>query len=216
VHPYNWHWFWRWGTGEALNNGTHEVDVARWGIGQSFPSRVVASGGRYAFNDDWEFPDTMVVTYEFEDGRTFTWESRSCNNLPIEGDGRGNIFYGEKGSMIVIGNGYKIYSNDNPVKLIKEVKPAEPAASSTNAASPDANLDGVHIANFLESVRTGKANSSPIAEGRKSVLMCQLGNIAWKTGRALNIDQRNGHIVGDPDAMRLWGRDYEPGWEPTV
>ena len=74
----------------------------------------------------------------------------------------------------------------------------------------------VHIANFLEAVRTGKPHSSPIAEGRKSVLMCQLGNIAWQTGRVLDIDQRNGHIVGDPDAMRLWGREYERGWEVNV
>lgn len=216
VHPYNWHWFWHWGTGEALNNGTHEIDVARWGMGQNFPSRVVASGGRYHFNDDWEFPDTMVLTFDFEDGRTMTWESRSCNVHPIEGDGRGNLFYGEKGTMLVIGNGYKIYSNDNPVKLLKEVKPSAPAANSTNAASPDANLDGVHIANFLNAVRTGKPHSSPIAEGHKSVLMCQLGNIAWQTGRVLNIDQRNGHIIGDNEAMRMWSREYERGWEVTV
>ena len=61
-HPYNWHWFRRWGTGEALNNGTHELDVMRWGLGVDYPTRVVASGGRYAYRDDWQFPDTMVLT----------------------------------------------------------------------------------------------------------------------------------------------------------
>lgn len=217
VHPYNWHWFWHWGTGEALNNGTHEIDVARWGMGAEYPVRVVASGGRYHFADDWEFPDTMVVTYDFEDGRTLTWESRSCNITPIEGDGRGNIFYGEKGTMIIIGNGYKIISNENPAKIIKEVTHvSNTAASSTNVASPAADLDGVHIKNFLDSIRNGQLNNSPIWEGHKSVLMCQLGNIAWKTGRVLNIDQRNGHIIGDREAMELWKREYEPGWEMTV
>lgn len=217
IHPYNWHWFWHWGTGEALNNGTHEIDVARWGMGAEYPVRVVASGGRYHFTDDWEFPDTMVVTYDFEDGRTLTWESRSCNITPIEGDGRGNIFYGEKGTMIVIGNGYKIISNENPAKIIKEVTHvSNTTASSTNVASPAADLDGVHIKNFLDSIRNGQLNNSPIWEGHKSVLMCQLGNIAWKTGRILNIDQRNGHIIGDREAMELWKREYEPGWEMSV
>jgi hypothetical protein len=89
-------------------------------------------------------------------------------------------------------------------------------ASSTDTTSPDANLDGVHIKNFLDSIRNGTPNSSPIEEGHKSVLMCQLANIAWKTGRVLHIDQRNGHIIGDNDAMKLWGRSYEPGWEMVV
>ena len=161
VHPYNWHWFWHWGTGEALNNGTHEIDVARWGMGVEYPVRVVASGGRYHFADDWEFPDTMVVTYDFEDGRTVTWESRSCNTTPIEGDGRGNIFHGEKGTMIVIGNGYKIISNENPGKVVEEVKHINNmAASSTNTASPAADLDGVHINNFLDCIRNGQLSTN--------------------------------------------------------
>jgi predicted dehydrogenase len=213
IHPYNWHWFWRWGTGEALNNGTHEIDVARWGMGQDFPSRVVASGGRYHYKDDWEFPDTMVLTFEFEDGGLITWESRSCNPYRIEDDGRGNIFHGTEGTCVVKGNGYKVYDLEN--KLVKEVS-GDTLVDSTNTASPAANLDGLHIANFLTSIREGTPNSSPIKEGHKSVLMCQLGNIAWRTGRVLNIDQRNGHIIGDPEAMKLWNREYADGWEPAV
>ncbi|MEY3369162.1 MAG: hypothetical protein RI973_2317 [Bacteroidota bacterium] len=217
VHPYNWHWFWHWGTGEALNNGTHELDVARWGMGAGLPTRVVATGGRYHFTDDWEFPDTMVITCEFASGQVITWEGRSCNNAPVEGDGRGNIFYGEKGTMIVIGNGYKVLSNDSPTKVIKEVRPnSNPAASSTNTASPAADLDGVHVADFLNSIRNGKLNSSPISEGHKSVLLCQLGNIAWKTGRILNVDPGTGRIIGDDEAMKLWGRTYQKGWEPML
>jgi predicted dehydrogenase len=55
VQPYNWHWFKTWGTGETLNNGTHEIDVCRWALGVDYPKRVTASGGRYAFKDDWQF-----------------------------------------------------------------------------------------------------------------------------------------------------------------
>jgi len=73
IHPYNWHWFWHWGTGETLNNGTHEVDVCRWALGVDFPKRVTASGGRYHFADDWEFYDTLVTSYEY-DGKMITWE----------------------------------------------------------------------------------------------------------------------------------------------
>src|SRR6516225_6312083 len=47
IHPYNWHWFWNYGTGETLNNGTHEVDVCRWALAVDFPKRVTSSGGRY-------------------------------------------------------------------------------------------------------------------------------------------------------------------------
>lgn len=216
VHPYNWHWFWNWGTGEANNNGTHEIDVMRWGMGVDYPSRVVASGGRYHYKDDWQCPDTMVLSFDFEDGRTCTWEQRSCNAYQIEGDGRGVIFYGEKGTMVVVGNGYTIYDNNIPNKVIKSVIPEKTTNDSTNIASPNATLDGVHIDNFLNGIRTGNPVSSPIDEGHKSILMCHLGNIAWRTGRVLHIDQRNGHIIGDPEAMEYWSRKYEPGWDPIV
>lgn len=67
VH-YNWHWFWHWGTGEALNNGTHMVDLMRWGLEVDYPFRVSSNGGRYRYNDDWETPDTQVITMDFKEG----------------------------------------------------------------------------------------------------------------------------------------------------
>ncbi len=64
VH-YNWHWFWHWGTGEACNNGTHEIDCCRWFLGVDYPTKVTSAGGRYAFKDDWQTPDTQVAGFEF-------------------------------------------------------------------------------------------------------------------------------------------------------
>ena len=88
--------------------------------------------------------------------------------------------------------------------------------NSTDTAAPNKRLTGFHIANFLDGIRTGRPVSSPMGESHRSILLGHLGNIAWYTGRILDIDQRNGHIVGDRQAMAFWDRDYEPGWAPQV
>jgi len=77
-------------------------------------------------------------------------------------------------------------------------------------------LDGVHIANFLDCIRLSKRPNADVEIGFKSTLWVQLGNIAQRIGHTLNIDQANGHIVGDDKAMELWSRQYQPGWEPKV
>src|SRR6058998_2914709 len=84
VIHYNWHWFHRWGTGEICNNGTHEIDVARWALGVNYPTRVTSVGGRYHFADDWEFPDTQEAGFEFEGQRAIVWHGLSCNPFPTQ------------------------------------------------------------------------------------------------------------------------------------
>lgn len=211
---YNWHWFWNWGTGEALNNGTHEIDVMRWGLGVDYPTRVTSAGGRYAYEDDWETPDTQVITMDFPGRISIEWEGRSCNSYPIQGSGRGAIFYGDKGTIVTTGdNGYTIYDTDN--QIVKEVKD-EVKTNTLDPAGPGDRLDAFHINNFLECVRSGKRPNGDIEIGHKSVLLCQLGNIAQRTGKVLNCDQNNGHIMDDKEAMQLWSREYENGWAPTV
>ena len=103
LHPYNWHWFWHWGTGEMLNNGTHMIDLMRWGMQLDYPIKVSSTGGRYHYQDDWETPDTQTVSYEFEEGKNMLWESRSCNGHPILGSAVGVCFTGTKGSMVIPG-----------------------------------------------------------------------------------------------------------------
>jgi predicted dehydrogenase len=211
VH-YNWHWFWHWGTGEALNNGTHEMDVMRWGLGVDYPTKVVSAGGRFAFQDDWETPDTQTITFEFGNNTAMTWEGRSCNDFDEQSSGRGVIFYGEKGTMVIPGgDDYKIYELGN--KLIKEVKTDIQKADAVNTMGMGERLDSIHLLNFVEAVR-GKAKlTAPISEGHKSTLLPQLGNIAYRTGRTLYCDPANGHIKNDSEATKLWSREYEKGWE---
>ena len=212
VIHYNWHWFRRWGTGEICNNGTHEIDVCRWALGVDTCVRVTSTGGRYHFSDDWEFPDTQEACFEFPDGRAIIWQGQSCNGLEVYGRSRGTAILGTTGSVVFDRDGYAVYDLKN--KLVKQaVAPQQVDGLDTSA---DDDMTGRHIANFLDAIRTGAALRQPIAEGAKSVLLCHLGNIAQTTGRALRIDPASSRIVGDEAAMKLWHREYAPGWAPVV
>jgi predicted dehydrogenase len=213
---YNWHWFWNYGTGEALNNGTHEVDVARWGLGVDYPIRVTSVGGRYHYQDDWQTPDTQIITMDFPGRVSLMWENRSSNGRAIEGLDRGIIFYGEKGSLDTGGDSYKVYDNDG--KLINNVKSVivEAPIDGRNTASPSLGMDSLHMADFLDAIRNHRKPNCDVELGHKSIVGMQLGNIAWRLGRDLKLDPKNGHIIGDPEAQKLWGRTYEKGWEPKI
>ncbi|OIN60864.1 Gfo/Idh/MocA family oxidoreductase [Arsenicibacter rosenii] len=214
VIHYNWHWFWHWGTGEALNNGTHMLDLMRWGMQAEYPTRVSSSGGRYRYQDDWEAPDTQVINLEFPDNRFMTWEGRSCNSRNVEGSSVGVSFYGEKGTLEYGGgNAYKIYDLDN--KLIKDVKndlPIDPR----NKMDPSQALDATHFQNFISAIKSGTPLASDILSGHQSTLLCQLGNIALRSESILDIDPKTGRIKNNKAAQKFWTRDYEKGWEPTV
>jgi predicted dehydrogenase len=214
VH-YNWHWFWTWGTGEAGNNAVHTMDLCRWGLGVDYPTRVTSSGGRYHFKgDDWETPDTQVITLEFPGGKTMTWEGLSCTSRGVKDSGVGTTFHGEGGAMVLGGsNGYTIV--DRKGQEVKKVAP-KPEEEKIDTVGPAASLDSSHFANFVEAIRAGKPLASEIEEGHKSTLLSLLGNIAQRTGRTLRCDPKNGHILGDAQAMALWGREYHKGWLPSV
>ncbi len=213
VH-YNWHWFWHWGTAETANNGTHEIDMCRWFLDADFPTKVTSSGGRYAFKDDWQTPDTQIASFEFGKDKSITWEGRSCNIFPVEGAGRGFAIYGDKGTLINYGNDdYKILDYDN--KVVKEVK-SDAKNDPTNPVSASGNLDLYHFDNFVRAVKGEVKLNSPIDEGHKTVLLCHLANIAQRTGRTLHCDPKNGHILNDAAAMKFWKREYQKGWEPRL
>ena len=213
VH-YNWHWFWHWGTGEALNNGTHMVDLMRWGLGTDFPSKVNSAGGRYRYKDDWQTPDTQVISMEFGNNTALTWEGRSCNPHSVEGASVGVTFFGEKGTMVTQGgNDYTIFGLDD--KVIKSVK-SDVKVDTSNLMNPGEKLDSLHLQNFLDGITKNIALNSGIIAGHKSTLLVQLGNISQRVGRSLIIDPKDGHILNDHAAMKLWSREYEKGWEMTL
>lgn len=200
---YNWWWHWHWGGGELLANGIHFIDLAMLGLNVQYPSRVTSSGGRYHWRDDQETPDTHLVTYDFSGEKSILWEQRSCNPRRIEDSATGVSYHGDQGTLVLYGNGYVLYNNDNEV-----VRSAEPIA--------DYNINTAHISNFIESIRGDARANSEISDSNIGVHNCHLGNIAYRTGRVINCDTNNGRIIDDSQAMKYWHREYEPGWEPTV
>jgi hypothetical protein len=128
------------------------------------------------------------------------------------GRDRGAAILGTAGTVLVDRDGYEIYD-------LKGNKTSEfrtgAATSSSDLLGRDSMTDA-HFANFIAAIRTGETLHAPIADGNVAVTMLQLSNIAWKTGRVLNLDSRNGQIQNDPEAMKMWTRKYENGWEPRV
>ena len=211
LHPYNWHWFRIYGTGETLNNGTHEVDVCRWALGVEYPNRVNASGGRYQFKDDWQFYDTLVTNFVYDD-KLITWEGKSCQGMKYYNRDRGSTIMGTTGTVLVDRDGYEIY--DLAGKKTDEFKTGK-TTSSADLVGSDSMTDA-HFANFIAGIRSGQKLNAPVALGNIDVTMLQLSNIAWEVGRELKLDAKSGHILGDPEAMKMWSREYEKGWEPHI
>ncbi len=199
VH-YNWHWNWHWGNGELGNNGIHSLDVARWGMDLTFPTRVTAAGGKYRHQDDQQTPDTMMVTYDFPEGKTITWEGLSWSALGPRDTGFGITFHGTEGSMVILDAGY----------LTLDLRNRE-TGKGTGAGG-----DADHLADFLGCIRSGARPRADVEEAHRSTLLCHLGNIAYRTESVLKIDPSDGHILDHTAAQNLWGREYDKNWQPQV
>ena len=211
VQPYNWHWFRIWGTGETLNNGTHEIDVCRWALGVDLPKRITASGGRYAFKDDWQFYDTLTTSFEYDDA-IINWDCKCCNGARTYNRDRGSLIVGTTGSVVVDRDGYEIY--DLHGKKTDEFKTGK-ATSSADFTGRDSMTDA-HFGNFIAAIRTGEKLNQPVSSGNVAVTMLQLSNIAWEVSRELKLDPANGKILDDKEAMKGWDREYEKGWAPHL
>jgi predicted dehydrogenase len=200
---YNWHWWYDFGTGDMGNDGAHELDIARWGLGvDAHPTRIMSSGGKLYFDDDQQFPDTQTAVFDYQGAGTFgqrrqlTFEMRIWStNYPHNVD-TGCEFYGTRGQMMFSKRG-KIQVRGEDNKPIARRLP-EPATSSV----------ADHVANFVAGIREGKPLHAPIAEGALSAALCQFGNVAARVGRTLHFDPATQRFVKDDEATGLLGRTY--------
>ncbi len=172
---------------------------------------MTASGGRYQFKDDWQFYDTLITSFEYDDA-LISWEGKSCQGMKFYGRDRGSAIMGTTGTVLIDRDGYEIYD-------LKGTKTSEYRVGSTTSSSDLIGADSMtdaHFANFIAGIRNGEKLNAPVVVGNVAVTMLQLSNIAWEVNRELHLDTKDARIVNDPGAMELWGREYEKGWAPKV
>lgn len=196
---YDWHWFWDYGNGDIGNQGVHEMDMARWGLGVTLPKRVQSMGGHVMFDDNQETPNVQIATFEFpETGKLMQFEVRHwiTNHEGSFGTGPQNevgvIFYGSEGYMTVQYFGYQTFLGQK----------REPGPSGKGA--------GNEWATFIQGVRQRKreALGVDIEEGHLSSVLCHLANLAYRTGRTLEFDPASERFLGDDKANALLTREY--------
>ena len=210
---YNWHWYgWDYGTAEAGNNGTHELDVARWALQVDYPTRVdVEAAKRHFFDDGWEMYDTMAATFRFAGDKVIMWDGKSRDGYDTYGGGRGTIIYGSDGAVFVDRGKYILY--DRKGKKVKDNKSTSNEAGTALGGGGD--MTTAHVQNFFKTIRGKDKLNSPINEGAISQAMVHYANVAYRVGKGYDIDDASGRMY-DRDAMKLWKREYAPGWEPTI
>jgi len=202
---YNWHWFWDTGNGDIGNQGVHEMDICRWGLGEAgFPEAVTSTGGKFIWDDDQETPNTQHAAFDFA-GREITFEVRNLptgseGELPIPGPSIvGNIFFGSEGFMAVHPEGFQVYLGDKREKTM-DVKYSEPRVWDYFP----------HMTNFLEAVqkRDHMHLNADIAIGAASAAFCHLANTSYRLGRRLRVDPKAERFAGDLEANRMLTRNY--------
>ncbi len=199
-----WRWWRAFGTGDMGNDGVHDLDIARWGLGvTTHPKRIAALGGKYFFDDDQQFPDTQNVLFEYapsaEDGRPrqLIFEQRIWAPYFEQGYENGNAFYGTNGFMLLGKHGgWKLIGPRN--KLREQM-----------SGSPDLRA---HHDDFFRSIREGGTPNADIEIGHLSSSLCHLGNIATRIGRVLEFDPKHEQIADDVEANAMLSREYRKHW----
>lgn len=194
-----WRFWQNFGCGDIGNDGVHEIDIARWGLGvDRHPDRAAGLGGKYSFDDDQQFPDTQYCIYEWSTPETLgtkqlVFEQRDWSPYVQESHENGNAFYGTQG-MLVLGKnrGWKLYGERN--RLIEEA-----------SGSADVSL---HHDDFLARIIAGGRPNADIEEGHRSAALVHLGNIACRFARTLNVDPAAERIIDDVEADAALRREY--------
>ena len=205
VH-YDWHWIWAYGNGDVGNQGIHQMDVARWFLGEpGLPRHTLSVGGRLGYDDDGETPNTQVIVHDYA-AAPLIFEvrglpSRSAGKMSegtvamdrYRGVAIGNVI-DCAGGYLVTGSYFTAQAYDPEGRLIKEFK------------GEDRNL-----ANFIAVVRSRKCADlhSPIGEGHVSSALCHLGNISHRLGRSVPPGELREKISGNPALAESCGRMTE-------
>ena len=207
---YNWHWHWDYGDGDTGNQGPHQFDIARWGLGKNeHPVTIRSVGGYYGPPSSQETPTLQTTVYEYADGRTLEFATRGGHTGDEGGERIGNLFYGTEGWVSIDGDGrrWQSYLGWKEEKGPGSDLPPEKGGSDplvlTSTESP-------HYQNFIDAVRGGdsKVLACDIREGHLSATLPHLANISYRVGRALTFDGKTETFVGDAEADRLLTREY--------
>lgn len=194
-----WNDFREWGNGEIGGDGIHDIDLARWGLGvDQHPVRVVAHGSRVRRKGEGDFPDNMVVTYEYPDGRVLVYENRNFAPYGERGFDNANIFYGTEGFMVFSRRGaFQTYLGP------KE----EPGPGMRGGAGNEE-----HVADFFAAIRGSSASPADAEVAHLSCALVHLGEIAYRTGRAIRFDPQAEAIRDDEEANGMLSKTYRGTW----
>ncbi|HKJ67023.1 MAG TPA: Gfo/Idh/MocA family oxidoreductase, partial [bacterium] len=195
VH-YNWHWQWEYGNGDIGNQGVHQMDIARWGLGVEHPSRLTSMGGMFLWNDDKEVPNVINSSFYYPDageqGKMLVFDTRPWMTNDEKGAKVGVIFYGSEGYMVIDSySHYKTYLGEDE----------EPG--------PENEAGGDHYENFLQAMRARDPNmlTAEIYEGHLSSSLCHLGLIATRLNKNLEFNPDTERFIGNEDANAMLKRD---------
>jgi predicted dehydrogenase len=183
---YDWHWQWAYGNGDLGNQGIHQMDIARWGLGEmDIGSSVLGYGGRFGYEDAGETPNTEVCQHEFTSGKRLIFEVRGLKTDALKDAKVGVIFYGSGGYVVLPSyNGGAAFDKDG-----KEIKKFGGGG------------DDNHFGNFVKAVRSRKIEdlNADILEGHLSSALCHVGNISYRLGKPMSSQQLTDQFKSDAD-----------------
>ena len=207
VH-YNWHWHWDYGNGDVGNQGIHETDLCMWGLDVGLPTKITSMGGKFLWDDCKEVPEVLTSIYHYpKEDKIIQFEVRPwCTNTE-QGATVGNIFYGEKGILVVQGyNKFQTYLGKDRTPGISGDDGQKEASGMDRGAGGTAG----HFVNFIEAVRKHDTSilNAPVETAHLSSGLAHLGNIAYRTERVLTFNPNSEKFVNDPEADKMLTRNY--------
>ena len=166
---------------------------------------------RHFINDGWEMYDTMDATFKFADNKIIKWDGKSRNNYNTYGSDRGTLIYGTEGTVFVNRNKYVLYDRNGSV--LRDYESATKEAGNVLGGGGD--MSTLHVQNFFDGIRGKVILNAPIDDASISNAMVHYANIAYRINKGYDIDDKTGYMF-NKEAMALWSRVYEPGWEPKI